>query len=141
MNIWDYFNQALIIATAKSNDRDFIMGAIALRKDGTKVASANGPVIVPGVKQRAFFSNAHAESRLCRKIDKGSVVFVIRVGKKDGKFKLRKMTPIEHFRFMGFRDGEIDLGDMGYADLCRCAGNGWDVNVASKIMENIGKLF
>lgn len=94
MDIWDYFNQALIIATSKSNGRDYIMGAIAIRKDGTKVASANGPammqMIVPGIKQRTFFSNAHAESRICRKIDKGSIVFVIRVGKKDGQFKMAK---------------------------------------------------
>lgn len=57
--------------------------------------------------------------------------------KINGKFKLRKMTPKEHFRFMGFKDGEINLGDMNYSDLCRCAGNGWDVNLASKILKSM----
>lgn len=57
--------------------------------------------------------------------------------KRNGEFRVRKMTEREHFRFMGFKDGEINLGDMSYAQLCRCAGNGWDVNVASKIMKKM----
>lgn len=61
--------------------------------------------------------------------------------KKDGKFRVRKMTEKEHFRFMGFKDGEIDFGDLSYAQLCRCAGNGWDVNLASRIMKNIFEQF
>jgi DNA (cytosine-5)-methyltransferase 1 len=60
---------------------------------------------------------------------------------KDGQFMVRKMTEKEHFRFMGFKDGEINFGDLSYAQLCRCAGNGWDINIASKIMKEMNKLF
>ena len=60
--------------------------------------------------------------------------------KKDGKFIVRKMTEKEHFRFMGFKDGEINMGNLSYTELCRCAGNGWDINLVSKIMKNILKL-
>ena len=57
--------------------------------------------------------------------------------KTNGTDKVRKMTPKEHFRFMGFKDDEIDLDGFTYNQLCKCAGNGWDVNLASKIMEKI----
>lgn len=60
--------------------------------------------------------------------------------KVGSKFKVRKMTPKEHFRFMGFADDEIDLNGFTYNQLCKCAGNGWDVNLASKIMKKIFSL-
>jgi len=57
------------------------------------------------------------------------------------KGKVRKITPREHYRFMGFSDDEIDLDGYSYKDLCSCAGNGWDVNLVSKIMKKIYSLF
>lgn len=60
--------------------------------------------------------------------------------KKNGKARVRKMTPREHFRFMGFLDDEIDLDGFTYNQLCKCAGNGWDVNLVSKIMQRIFSL-
>jgi len=60
--------------------------------------------------------------------------------KKNGEFRVRKMTPKEHFRFMGFADDEIDLNGFSYLQLCKCAGNGWDVNLVSKIMKKIYSL-
>jgi len=60
--------------------------------------------------------------------------------KTNGHDKVRKMTPKEHFRFMGFADDEIDLNGFSYQQLCKCAGNGWDVSLVSKIMKNIYKL-
>lgn len=57
--------------------------------------------------------------------------------KKDGKYRVRKMTESEHFRFMGFKDGEIDWGDLSYIQAGGCAGNGWDINLAGKILSKI----
>jgi len=42
---------------------------------------------------------------------------------------------------MGFKNGEIDLNGFSYHQLCKCASNGWDVNLVSKIMENIYSLY
>lgn len=61
--------------------------------------------------------------------------------KKNNKPRVRKMTPTEHFRFMGFLDDEMDLDGFTYNQLCKCAGNGWDVNLVSKIMKRISTLF
>lgn len=56
---------------------------------------------------------------------------------KNGKFVVRKLTEREHFRLMGFKDDEIDFGDLTYIQMCKRAGNGWDINLASKILKNI----
>ena len=60
--------------------------------------------------------------------------------KKDGKFRVRKLTEKEHFRFMGFEDDEIEMGKMSYSELCRAAGNGWEINVVTKILNQIKQL-
>jgi DNA (cytosine-5)-methyltransferase 1 len=43
----------------------------------------------------------------------------------------------EHFRLMGFPDGVIDFAGQSYQQICKRAGNGWDINVVSKIMNRI----
>lgn len=57
--------------------------------------------------------------------------------KKNGKFVVRKVTENEHFKLMGFKEREIKFGDSTYNQMCKRAGNGWDINLASKILENI----
>jgi len=59
---------------------------------------------------------------------------------KNGQYVVRKLTEFEHFRLMGFEDGEIDFGDLSYSQLCKRAGNGWDVNVASLLFKRIYEL-
>lgn len=54
-----------------------------------------------------------------------------------GKPIVRKMSVTEHFRFMGFKDGEIDFGNQSYQQLCKRAGNGWDINLAAKLINQI----
>jgi DNA (cytosine-5)-methyltransferase 1 len=56
---------------------------------------------------------------------------------KKGKIVIRKLTPTETFRFMGFQNDEIKFGELSDSQIYKRAGNGWDVNVASKIIKNI----
>ena len=56
---------------------------------------------------------------------------------KDGTLIVRKLSVTEHFRLMGFEDGQIDFDGLSYAQLCKRAGNGWDINVASMIFKKI----
>ena len=60
-------------------------------------------------------------------------------GEKSRGYTVRKLTVKEHFRLMGFIDGKIELNqnDQSYQQLCKRAGNGWDINVASKIFQEI----
>jgi DNA (cytosine-5)-methyltransferase 1 len=56
---------------------------------------------------------------------------------KDGKFVVRKLSITEHYRLMGFEDGEFNFGFQSYQQLCKRAGNGWDVNITGKILSKI----
>jgi DNA (cytosine-5)-methyltransferase 1 len=56
---------------------------------------------------------------------------------KNGKFRVRKLSMTENFRLMGFPDGVIDFAGQSYQQICKRAGNGWDVNLVSKIMKRI----
>lgn len=55
----------------------------------------------------------------------------------EGKFRVRKLSTTEHFRLMGFPDGLINFNEQSYQQICKRAGNGWDVNIVSKIMKRI----
>jgi DNA (cytosine-5)-methyltransferase 1 len=56
---------------------------------------------------------------------------------KDGKLMVRKYSVEEHFRLMGFKDGQLDFCGQSYQQLCKRAANGWDINIASLIFKQI----
>lgn len=70
---------------SKLDGRSYLVGAIGRREDGAVVSARNGfsgdPVF-----------EAHAEARLCRKLDAGATVWVARVT-RDGCFALAKPCP------------------------------------------------
>lgn len=55
----------------------------------------------------------------------------------EGENKVRKLTAMELFKLMGFKDGEIDFGGLKYSHLCIRAGNGWDINIVEQILRHI----
>ena len=57
--------------------------------------------------------------------------------KRKGKFRVRKLSKTEHYRLMGFPDGLIQFSNQSYQQICKRAGNGWDVNVVSRIMKRV----
>ncbi len=59
------------------------------------------------------------------------------VGEYDGEdySNIRKLTPIECFKLMGFKDGEIKLDNIAKTHLHTLAGNGWEINTVSKVLE------
>jgi len=52
---------------------------------------------------------------------------------------IRKLTPKECFRLMGFLDDEINLNDLSNTQRYKLAGNGWDINLVSKIFRGMLK--
>jgi DNA (cytosine-5)-methyltransferase 1 len=62
---------------------------------------------------------------------------VVEKPKKNGKFIVRKLSKAEHFRLMGFDEGEFKFGDFSYQQICKRAGNGWDVNIVRILTEHI----
>ena len=70
---------------------------------------------------------------------------VVEVPKADGKEIVRKLSPFEQFRLMGFRTSrdlsecEIDFNGQSYTQLSKRAGNGWDVNLVGILLTHIFK--
>ncbi len=58
---------------------------------------------------------------------------------KDGQEVVRKMSVAEQFRFMGFKDGELNFAGQSYSQLSKRAGNGWDVNLVGILLNHIFK--
>jgi DNA (cytosine-5)-methyltransferase 1 len=56
---------------------------------------------------------------------------------RNGDLRVRKYSIEEHFRLMGFEDGEVDFDNQSYQQLCKRAANGWDINLASRIFQQI----
>jgi len=48
---------------------------------------------------------------------------------------IRKLTPKEYFKLMGFKDNEINLTDLSDTQKYKLAGNGWDINVITQILK------
>lgn len=55
----------------------------------------------------------------------------------EGNKVVRKITPTEAFRLMGFNDGEIDFAGLADTHLYKLAANGWEITVASKIIKKM----
>lgn len=53
--------------------------------------------------------------------------------------KIRRLTPKECFRLMGFLNDEINLEGLSDTQRYKLAGNGWDINLVSKIFKEMFK--
>ena len=53
------------------------------------------------------------------------------------KLRVRKLTEKECFRLMGFLDDQIKLKDIKKTQKYKLAGNGWDINLISKILKEM----
>jgi site-specific DNA-cytosine methylase len=52
---------------------------------------------------------------------------------------IRRLTPKECFRLMGFLDDEINIKGLSDTQCYKLAGNGWDINLVSKILKKLFK--
>ncbi len=51
--------------------------------------------------------------------------------------EIRRLTPTECFRLMGFTKDEINLEGISNSQRYSLAGNGWDINIVSKIFKKL----
>ncbi|MDC3335794.1 DNA (cytosine-5-)-methyltransferase [Opitutales bacterium] len=58
---------------------------------------------------------------------------------RKGKLRVRNYSIGEHYRLMGFNDGQIKFCNQSYQQLCKRAANGWDINLVSKLYKSIFK--
>lgn len=79
------FKLAAWYASRKDDRREFRLAAIGIRNDGAIVHAVNGasPELSP---------STHAEARLAKKLDSGSIVYVARV-LRSGEFAMARPCP------------------------------------------------
>lgn len=68
-----FLNLAARISRIKRDSRNYFIGAVGIRADGTLVCAYNGAPPEPCPEH-------HCEFRLCRKLDRGAIVYVARTG-------------------------------------------------------------
>jgi tRNA(Arg) A34 adenosine deaminase TadA len=78
-----YFEMAAEAAMSVKDNRTFFLGAVARRNDGVMVISRNGSTPYPN-------RSGHAETRLCKKLDPGTTVYVVRVRVIDGGYGMAR---------------------------------------------------
>lgn len=72
---------------SRQDERAYLVGALAIRKDGAIVKARNSP------SRMETNPEVHAEAKLCKKLDKGAIVYVVRVN-KSGNFAIAR--PCKH---------------------------------------------
>lgn len=77
-SVWNYLRLAGQASLTKKDNRTFYIGALAIRSDGAIVVSANSPCPARNRK-------VHAEYKVSRKTDVGTVIYVARV-RSNGEF-------------------------------------------------------
>lgn len=81
--IFNFFEVAARTAISKDDRRAYLLGAIGIRGDGVMVRSLNSPTEIPNRK-------AHAECKLCRKLDYHADVYIARVRLDNYKFAMAR---------------------------------------------------
>jgi tRNA(Arg) A34 adenosine deaminase TadA len=98
--ILNYFEIAARIAKSKDDRRSFLLGCVAIRNDGCMVKSLNSPT---ETKNR----QAHAEYKICKKIDSSAVIYVARVR-------------LDNFFFAIARPCDACMKRLQFMRVCRC---------------------
>jgi len=101
----------------RADERGYQLGAVGLRKDGAIVLARNGPI--PGEPDDSLV--AHAEHRLCRKLDIGATVYVARVSKA-GQWAISRPCPVcfARLRARGVRRIYYTINANEYGSITLC---------------------
>lgn len=87
-SVWRTFDSLVDFAHSDTYLSTFHVMACGIRADGVRVISTNGAAKFPS-SERLRIKIAHAEQRIARKLDKGSVVYVARV-LRNGAYAMAK---------------------------------------------------
>lgn len=79
----DFYIKLAKIVAQRGQRRSFWLGAVGVRNDGCVVMAYNGPTPKPE-------RSCHAEYRLAKKLDYGSIVYVARVTEKGNSIAIAK---------------------------------------------------
>lgn len=115
----------IISRTAKDN---MIIEPMIVASRGRNPNNPNDRKLGSPTQQRLEF-NSQGISNSITTVQKDNLLF-------DG-FTIRRLTPRESFRLMGFIKDEINLTGLSDSNCYKLAGNGWEIGVASKIFRRM----
>lgn len=109
----DYLNIAARYA-AREDERNYQVGALGVRRDGAVVLARNGPLQVLDQSQVA-----HAEHRLCRKLDARATVYVARMNAR-GDWAMARPCQTCYARLYakGVRRAYYTISPNEYGHIC-----------------------
>ena len=99
------------------------------------IPTSQGGGVTPKIIQKARGFNKGGLKEVCPSIGSNSWQqnnFLLE------NYRIRKLTPKECFRLMGFSD-QINLEGISDSQRYKLAGNGWDINLVSKIFQEMFK--
>lgn len=79
-----YFDLAAKVAIGGDKCRNFLVGSVAIRRDGVLICARNGAVFCTDTENYQSIASAHSEFRASNKLDKGSVIYVARIARFGG---------------------------------------------------------
>lgn len=94
---------AVALPTNDGDQRNFLLGCVAERRDGTIVSARNGAVRCLDTEDYQLIPSAHAEFRCGRKMGKYATVYVARVARKDGSLVMSRPCPTCRFRLRSLK--------------------------------------
>lgn len=88
--------------TIDNDPRNFYVGCIGIRDDGTQVAAKNGAVFSTAVDNYQLLPSSHAEGRVLRKLGKNGVIYVARISKSSGGYAMARPCGMCQVRIKSF---------------------------------------
>lgn len=80
----------IALSTIPDDPRNFLIGCVGVRDDGTIVSAKNGAVFSTTVDNYQLLPGAHAEGRVLRKVGKGGTMYVTRIAKANGAWAMAR---------------------------------------------------
>ena len=103
-----FFRLAKIVAAKGADRRRYRLGAVGIRSDGAIVKSKNIPNKYPEPQ-------AHAEARLAKKLDKNSIVYVVRIDANNRLTESRPCASCQRIlRFKGVKRVYYSISETEY---------------------------
>jgi len=106
-----------------------------LSKKGKVIKEYTNFFIFPRKKDNKLINGSY--NRVWHKNYCGTLNVIHPLNILDNKLNIRKLTPKECFRLMGFLDDQINLEGLSNNQKYKLAGNGWDINLINKIMKEL----
>ena len=102
----------IAVPVMDNDPRCFWLGCVGIRKDGVLVSARNGSIqhmfsksLDPELAEKSC--EYHAEGRALRKMDKGGVLYVARISRKDGSYAMAKPCSLCAAKIRGQRISKV----------------------------------